>query len=281
MALTKKRNPFFSSFLSLLVPGLGQLYNGELKKAVVFYMAQFAFFVPPFVIGLQYTPRGLFIILLIVALFYFFAMGEATISSFKFKKISLKPYNKWYAYCLIIISANLIAGGYNAIFRQSLIGIKSFYLPSESNEPTLLIGDQVIVDLRKKTPIKGTFVVFKSVDDPERVFLKRVIAVQGDVVGIKNKHVFVNNVMLNEPYSVHNDNKVIPKNVSSRDNFGPIQIPTGKVFVMGDNRDHSFDSRFFGPIDEGAIIGTPLYIYWARDKKRLGMQINLFQAKIM
>jgi signal peptidase I len=273
MALTKKRNPFLSSFLSLLIPGLGQLYNGELKKAVIFYMAQFALFIPPFVIGLQYTPRGLFIILLIVALFYFFAMGEATVRSFKLKKILLKPYNKWYVYCLIIISANLIAGGYNTVFRESLIGIKPFYLPSASNEPTLLIGDQVIVDLHKKTPINGTFIVFKSPEDPKKDYLKRVIATQGDLLEIKNKLVFVNNVKLNEPYIVHVDNKVIPKNVSSRDNFGPIQIPTGKVFVMGDNRDHSFDSRFFGPIDESAIVGTTLYIYWARDKKRIGMQI--------
>ena len=274
MVLTKKRNPIFSSFLSLLVPGLGQLYNGEIKKAVLFYLAPFALFIPPFVIGLQYTPRGLFIILLIVALFYFFVMGEATVRSFTIKKILLKPYNKWYMYCLIIISANLIAGGYNTIFRESLIGIKPFYLPTASNEPTLLIGDQVIVDLRKKTPIKGTFIVFKFSDDPKKDYLKRVIATQNDSLEIKNKQVFVNSVKLNESYSVHADNKVIPQNVSPRDNFGPIQIPAGKVFVMGDNRDRSFDSRFFGPIDQTAIIGTPLYIYWARDKNRIGRLIQ-------
>jgi len=274
MTLTKNRNPFFSSFLSLLVPGLGQLYNGELNKAVIFYLAQFALFIPLFAISLQYTPRGLFIILLIVVLFYFFAMGEATLQSFIKKSVDLKPYNKWYVYVLIIIIANLIAGGFNTVFRQSLIGIKPFYLPSASNVPTLLVGDQVIVDLRKKSPIKGTFIVFKFPDDPKKDYLKRVIAIENDSLEIKNKHVFVNNIMLNEPYSVHEDNKILPKNVSSRDNFGPIQIPSGKIFVMGDNRDHSFDSRFFGSIDKTAIIGTALYIYWARDKKRVGMLIQ-------
>ncbi|MBW1847532.1 MAG: signal peptidase I [Deltaproteobacteria bacterium] len=211
MTLTKNRNPFFSSFLSLLVPGLGQLYNGELNKAVIFYLAQFALFIPLFAISLQYTPRGLFIILLIVVLFYFFAMGEATLRSFIKKSVTLKPYNKWYVYVLIIIIANLIAGGFNTVFRQSLIGIKPFYLPSASNVPTLLVGDQVIVDLRKKSPIKGTFIVFKSPDDPKKDYLKRVIAIENDSLEIKNKHVFVNNIMLNEPYSVHEDNKILPK----------------------------------------------------------------------
>ncbi|MCJ7772537.1 MAG: signal peptidase I, partial [Desulfobacterales bacterium] len=190
--MTKKRNPFFSSFLSLLVPGLGQIYNGELKKGIVFYFAQFAFLIPLFALGLQYTPRGLFIILSIFVLFYFFVMGEATFRSLAKKSVVLKSYNKWYVYVLVIILANGVSGSFKAVFKQNLIGIKPVYLPSASNEPTLLTGDYIIVDLRKKTPVKGSFIVFKSPDDPESDFLKRVIATQGDLLEIKNKKVFVN-----------------------------------------------------------------------------------------
>ena len=274
MKVEKKRNPIFSSLLSLLVPGLGQLYNGELKKAAIFYLAQFAIFVSLFIFGIQYSPKGLFIIVLIIAFFYFFVMGEATLRSLIVKTIVPKPFNKWYVYCLIIISANLISWGFNSAFRQSLIGIKPFYLPSASNEPTLLVGDQVIVDLRKKEPIKGTFIVFKFPDDPKKIYLKRTIATEGDVLEIKNKNVFINHGILYEPYRVHADNKVLPKNTSPRDNFGPIQIPKNNVFVMGDNRDYSFDSRFYGPVDKSVLIGTALYIYWARDKSRIGMKIK-------
>jgi signal peptidase I len=161
MTLTKKRNFFFSSFLTLLMQGLGQLYNGELKKAVVFYLAQFVIIIPLFIAGLQFSPKGFFIIIVIIAFFYLVAMGEATVRSLIVKKVLLKPYNKWFVYFLIIISANLISGGFNAAFRQRLIGIKSFYLPSASNEPTLLVGDQVIVDLRKKKTYKGNFYCFQ------------------------------------------------------------------------------------------------------------------------
>jgi signal peptidase I len=124
----------------------------------------------------------------------------------------------------------------------------------------------------KKKPIKGTFIVFKYPDDPKKDYLKRLIAGEGDILEIKNKNVIVNHVILKEPYRVHQDSKILHKSVSNRDNFGPIQIPADHIFVMGDNRDHSLDSRFFGPIHKSAVIGTVLFIYWAKDKKRIGLQ---------
>ena len=274
MTLPKKRNPLVSSFLSLLVPGLGQLYNGEPKKGILFFVAQFAFLIPLFILGLQYTPGGLFIILSLFVVFYFLVMSEATIRSFIKKTVVLKSYNKWYVYILVILLANGISGSFKTVFKQNLIGIKPVYLPSASNEPTLMTGDYIIVDLRKKTPKKGTFIVFTSPDDPETNFMKRVIATQGDLLEIRHKKVYVNNTLLIEPYSVHGDTKIVSEKSSPRDNYGPAHIPSGKVFVMGDNRDYSFDSRFFGPIDKKTIIGTALYIYWSKDKQRMGMIVD-------
>jgi signal peptidase I len=250
------------------------MYNGEIKKGIIFFMVQFAFLIPLFALGLQYTPRGLVIILGIFVLYYFLVMGEATFRSLVNKSIVLKSYNKWYVYVLVIILANGISGSFKAVCKQNLIGVKPFYVPTSSNEPTLFPGDYIVVDLRKKTPVKGIFIVFTSPDDPETTFMKRVIATSGDLVEIKNKKVFVNSTLLNEPYSVHGDKRIIPEKISPRDNFGPIHIPGQKAFVMGDNRDNSFDSRFFGPIDETTIIGTCLYIYWARDKQRIGMLVQ-------
>ena len=94
------------------------------------------------------------------------------------------------------------------------------------------------------------------------------------MVQVKNKQVYVNQKPINEPYKVHRDDNIIPQNTSVRDNFGPVWIPDGKTFVMGDNRDYSSDSRFFGPVDETAIIGVPLYIYWSSDIYRIGMFVK-------
>lgn len=98
-----------------------------------------------------------------------------------------------------------------------------------------------------------------------RDFIKRVIAVGGDTVEIKDKVVYVNGHTLSEPYKIHSDNIVFGADVTTRDNFGPITIPLNKFFVMGDNRDNSHDGRFWGTVDIGDIKGRAFIIYWSWD----------------
>ena len=135
--------------------------------------------------------------------------------------------------------------------------------------PTLQIGDHILVNkfllgspvdvpftnihlfrmpgLRK--PQRGDIIVFKYPEDPTRDFIKRVIGVEGDVIESKDKTLFVNGSKLIESYVQHVDSFIKPADMDRRDNFGPVTVPKDSVFVMGDNRDQSYDSRFWGFVD--------------------------------
>lgn len=166
-----------------------------------------------------------------------------------------------------------------ALFIRAYI-VQAFKIPSGSMIPTLLIGDHLLVNkfiygvtppLSEKKflvldkPERGDIIVFKYPEDPSRDFIKRVIGVGGDTVEGKNKKIFVNGIEIKEPYVRHTDPSIHPGDLDPRDNFGPVKVPEGKLFVMGDNRDQSYDSRFWGFVDLKAVKGKALIIYWSWD----------------
>ena len=164
------------------------------------------------------------------------------------------------------------------LIRSSVV--QAYYIPSGSMLETLEIGDQVLVskiayDL--KFPFtnwvlmhtgefeRGDIIVFlkpKSKDD----LIKRVIGLPGDEIRIADKEVYVNGEKLNEPYVRHTDPHVYPAQVAPRDNLGPFKVPEGKLFVMGDNRDYSADSRFWGYVPMKAVRGKARFRHWSWDK---------------
>ena len=156
--------------------------------------------------------------------------------------------------------------------------IQAFKIPSGSMKTTLLVGDHILVSkftygikipftdnelVHFSSPERGDIVVFEYPVDPSKDFIKRVIGLPGDTVRIHNKQVYVNDKPLNEPYVVHSDDKVLPASVSPRDNMEPIIVPPNKLFVMGDNRDESYDSRFWKFVDFDALRGEAFIIYWS------------------
>lgn len=191
-------------------------------------------------------------------------------------------------YAEAIITALLLA----LIIRAFII--QAFKIPSGSMIPTLLIGDHILVNkfiygtkipfsdksiLVFKKPEKGDIIVFKFPDDPKKDFIKRVIATGGDTLEERNKIIYVNGKEIKEPYAYHGDSFIRPRG-DPRDNFGPLIVPENKVFVMGDNRDQSFDSRYWGFVDVKAIKGKALIIYWSWDPnntlkyKRIGRLVK-------
>jgi len=175
--------------------------------------------------------------------------------------------------------------------------VQAYVIPTGSMEDTLLIGDHLLVDKMAFAPTgvvskhllpysdvkRGDIIVFRYPVDITMTFVKRAMGVPGDRIRIVNKQVYRNGVKLDEPYKVHKSDQIDPY----RDNFpsepnsmvypgamdmlqnhvvnGEVVVPPGTVFAMGDNRDSSLDSRYWGFVPRENIIGKPLIIYWSYD----------------
>ncbi|MEJ5359927.1 MAG: signal peptidase I [Desulfobacterales bacterium] len=166
-----------------------------------------------------------------------------------------------------------------ALFIRTFV-VQAFKIPSGSMKPTLQIGDHILVNkfaygvkipylntvlLPVGSPERGDIVVFKYPLDPRKDFIKRVIGIPGDVVEIRDKVVYVNHQRLNHDVGVFTDPHIMPGTLRPRDNLGPVKVPAGHLFVMGDNRDESFDSRFWGFVPLRDVSGKAFIIYWSWD----------------
>lgn len=173
-------------------------------------------------------------------------------------------------------------------FVIRLFVVEAFKIPSGSMIPTLLVGDHLLVNkfIYKFTePKRHEIVVFKYPDDPSRNFIKRIIAVGGDRVEIRNKNVYVNGLLQTEPYVQHVFQEILPAHSSPRDNLGPITIPANTFFMLGDNRDSSLDSRFWEHqfVTRQALVGKAMIIYWSwkTDEAPAEQQRETFGQKVL
>jgi len=167
-----------------------------------------------------------------------------------------------------------------AIFIRTFI-VQAFRIPSGSMETTLLVGDQILVDkivYKFREPQRGEIIVFKYPEDPSRDFIKRVIGLPGETIELRNRVVYINGKPLQDNgYARHDGDDYFPRR--PRDNFGPVVVPQGKLFMMGDNRENSMDSRWWGFLSESEVLGRAFIIYWSRDVSRVlpaGIRWNRF-----
>jgi len=175
-----------------------------------------------------------------------------------------------------------------ALFIRAFI-VQAYKIPSGSMIPTLLIGDYLLVNKLAygiKNPIKDDFIYFWKFPKRQEIvvftypqnkkldFIKRVIGLPGDTVQIVNKKVYVNGKLLNEPYVQFSDPEIYPQEISPRDNYGPIKVPPEYIFVLGDNRDQSYDSRFWGFVPIKYLKGKALIIYFSWDSQDFKIRFN-------
>jgi signal peptidase I len=175
-----------------------------------------------------------------------------------------------------------------ALFIRTFF-VQAFKIPSGSMLPTLQIGDHLLVNkllygirvpiVGKRyfdffAPERGDIIVFVFPEDPAKDFIKRVVGIPGDVLEIREKKLFRNGQMVDdgdEPYAQYLDQS---QNKVPRDNWGPETVPEGNVFVLGDNRDRSYDSRFWGFVPFENIKGKAVVIYWSWDGEETWVRFN-------
>jgi signal peptidase I len=167
--------------------------------------------------------------------------------------------------------------------------VQAFKIPSGSMEDTLLIGDHLLVTkflygtkipftdtkiFKIRDPQRGDVVVFEYPEDPSKDFIKRVVGLPGDIVEGREKKVFVNDKPFENPHEIHKEHEIIPKAQNPRDTFGPVTVPAGSYFVMGDNRDRSYDSRFWGFVKSSKIKGKAFIKYWSWDSDKFRVRFR-------
>jgi signal peptidase I len=200
-------------------------------------------------------------------------MPDMAISTFK--KSVLREYFE-----SIVIAVIL------ALFVRTWV-VQAFKIPTGSMENNLLIGDHLLVNkfvfgptplaigravLPVRAPRRGDVVVFKYPDEPDRDFIKRIIGLPGETIELRNKKVYINGQPIDEPY-VHflsppsSDYQEVTS-FDVRERYGPVTVPPNQYFVMGDNRDNSQDSRYWGFLPRGYIKGKAALIYWSYESGR-------------
>jgi len=277
--MNKPRKPWIAVILTLITRGLGHLYAGNLKRGLILFFIEACLLIAFAVLALMVATNLTFLVFAgigSIAYVVFCAVDAALIARRRKEIYELTSYNKWYVYAgyfvvFSVLVSSLISSGVKAYITQA------YKIPSGAMMPTLLIGDHLLVnkfiygvgipfiDINK--PERGDVIVFIYPEDESKDYIKRVIGLPGDTISIVNKQIFLNGEKYQDEFGVYNDPKILHPGQfnSNRDNIGPITVPPDSLFVMGDNRDHSADSRFWGFVNINKVRGKAVSLYWSWD----------------
>jgi len=287
--MIKRRKPFSALLLSI-IPGLGQIYNGQLKKGLVFLTIDLLVPIAFGLTGILNNLSGLVTLVVFSLSFIIYRMTDGFVQAKKLIDYELKSYNKWYVYLSFVIALAIVR---TFLDLPTSTGIQTFKIPTPSMTPTMQPGDRVVASLNyydNNIIQQGDIVVFNSPQGGIWTF--RVIGMPNDSIEVREGKVYVNN-QLNELTTtgeyVLDDQEVIQyqehlsptktiktlryKKIKMTDTqtFDKIRVPENEYFLMGDNRDNAFDSRFLGTIKRDDILGRVIYSYWSNTSDRINM----------
>jgi signal peptidase I len=249
-ALPSAKRRIVAAIASAFIPGIGQAILRAKKSALAFALGLA-------ILVLLHLPFRVLQWWYISPLLILYAIILVAFSSWHALRADLSPLPKasrWWL--LLILPAAVGIGTFYCNLLMIASGFRVYAIPSVSMEPTIMRGDRMMADLRayRHTPVRqGDLVV---VHRQNLYFVKRVAAVEGSMIEGRGGEVFVNNIELVEPYVQHTSGANAPLELTD---FGPFLISPGAVFIVGDNRDVSYDSRSFGPIPVSEIVGKPVY----------------------
>ncbi len=287
------RKGWVAFLLSLVLPGLGHFYNGKISWAIVLFLTPYATVFAIAVTGLFRTFGGVIILVITFLCFRLLVCVHAVWLARKQKKYIRKTYNHWYYNLGVFVF--FIAFNYFVFDGRSFLGIQGFRIPTPGNAPSLQVGDCIMSDMfwyTQHDPAYGDFAMYKREDG--FYYTQRVIGLPGDEVffdgdkllinGKSCKQTAVGKLMLNEQFNATELEEILPNgklyNIYHMDGFVPqnmfltgrIRVPQNMVFLVGDNRHNSLDSRYIGFIPIDKLEGKVLYIYWADDLERIGVE---------
>lgn len=289
----KKRNLFIAFLLSIFSPGLGQFYNGQLKKGALLFSLVIIFLLLCSVFNVASTYLGFLFIAIILILFKIYILTDAMIIASKNKKYVLKSYNRWYYYVSIFFILAIFSWFCDV---NEILKIQNVIIPTTANLPTLEVNDRIIVDenaYKETEPEYGDLICYTG--EMNELLISRVLGKPLDEISVNNndviindkacnsrllKDTIINSIKLNEfEVVMPNDYKhLIYKDAESSNeaiaNKDLVRVPDGHYYVVGDNRDNSIDSRYIGTLSKDKIIGKVKYIFWSDDFSRVNSNIK-------
>ncbi len=221
------------------------------------------------VAGAPSTFFGLVALELVALAIYFFIAADAFLSAQRRSVNYTEVKGSLLVYGVFAVTLYVVAVCAAIIGRSYCY--QAYKIPSGAMEPALLVGDHILVDKRFHTARRGDVIVFRFPPDPTKVFVKRVIGLPGDTIQVKDGRVWLDGSRMSDSHAHYEVPDAERSLISPRDNFGPVIVPAGDVFVLGDNRDRSYDSRFWGFVGNKAIKGRVLYVYWSWDSGAPGL----------
>jgi signal peptidase I len=270
--MSKLKRGSIAFLLSYLVPGLGHIYNGQILVGVSIGLGFLASGFLAVSVRLLFAFRTAFAYLIAGSILVLAIAIQAAVVAVRQVKNDSVPRLTWRpctAGALLLCAAILAHTG----SPDRLLPVRAFKMPTKSMSPTIVEGDRIIADMgyyKTHQPNRGDVVVFKM-PVTDVLYTKRIIAIGGDTIEGSPGVAILNGRTLSEPYAIHDPDE----SPYDGETFGPVKIPASEIFVMGDNRDDSYDSREYGPFDVSRVVGKPLYIYYSRDdKSRIGRAIR-------
>jgi len=252
---------------------LGQIYNREPVKAIVYFVFWGAFLFLYHFLNLWNSFVGFAAFLIILGGASLFMIFQATRVGFQQRTAPSSPKSSRASQIIAIgLAIVVIVANGSGFTWDRVIAIRAFKVPSVSMSPTIRLGDRIVANMQtyaKTKPNRGDVTLFLFAPT-NALLVKRVAGNPGDTIEIDHDNVIRNGDRVQEPY-------LEPPNAAddtSRTQFGPETVPEGELYLIGDNRRNSYDSRYFGPVKLSQIRGKALFVYWSTDHARIGKPIR-------
>lgn len=272
-----RRRPWLIVLLGLIFGSFALVYCGQLRRAGAWLLGTWLLFGIAAVVML-YCPNGQLGVLGGVGILLATKVAllvDAVRQGKRQEGKSWRPFQCWWGYLLMLVV--IVLADSSVLELKTRYWVEAFVLPTNSMQETVVAGDRILFDklfFNNKQPTQGQVVVFKHQMErsnfaPEPLpinLMKRVVGVAGDTVSIKDDQVFVNGKPFEEPHAIFLEKYApSPELNSTLQNFPEVGVPPGHVFVLGDNRWASMDSRFFGMVPVEDIFGVARVVFWSRE----------------